>query len=115
MGHRLILGRVIGSVWATRKHEKIARSKLLLIRPYFWYSPPHEVGHLVAIDDVGAGTGDDVIVALGQPGRRMLGDPNAPVEASVLGIVDRVMLARAQERPLRTLDGEVPDRWWTAP
>lgn len=109
----MILGRVVGHVWATRKHAKIARVRLLLVRPYFWYNPPHETGHVVAVDLVGAGPGEDVIVCLGEPARRTLGDANAPVEASVMAIVDRVEMRRETfgARGLRTLDGEIPERW----
>lgn len=68
----MILGQVVGEVWATRKHEGLAGSKLLIIRPHLWYDPPFEVAHLVAIDTLGAGVGEDVIVCLGEPARQWL-------------------------------------------
>jgi ethanolamine utilization protein EutN len=89
----MILGRVIGQVWATRKDARLARAKLLVIRPHAWYQPAWATRHLVAVDDVHAGIGDDVVVCLGQPARLSLGSDNVPVDAAVLGVVDRVDLA----------------------
>lgn len=94
----MILGRVVGEVWATRRHPGLGRTKLLIIQPHYWYDPPFEVGHLVAVDPVGAGVGEDVVVCMGDPARRALaGDaassgpsPNLPVDAAVAAIVDRV-------------------------
>jgi len=86
----LILGRVVGEVWATRKHATLEGRKLLVVRPHLWYAPTHDVEHLVAVDPVGAGVGEDVVVCMGEPARRALGSHNLPVEAAVCAIVDRV-------------------------
>jgi ethanolamine utilization protein EutN len=88
----MILGRVIGEVVATRKHAAYDGRKLLIVRPLVWYAPSHEVGHVVAVDTIDAGIGDDVVVCLGTPARRALGGRNLPVEAVVCAIVDRVTL-----------------------
>lgn len=86
----MILGRVIGQVWATRKNPRLDGQKLLLVRPLAWHRPDHETDHLVAVDPVGAEVGQDVVVCLGMPARKELGDWRFPVEASVAAIVDRV-------------------------
>ncbi|MBL6974435.1 MAG: EutN/CcmL family microcompartment protein [Deltaproteobacteria bacterium] len=86
----MILGRVIGQVWATRKNPRLEGQKLLLVRPLAWHRPDHETDHLVAVDPVGAEVGQDVVVCLGMPARRELGDVRFPVEASVAAIVDQV-------------------------
>ncbi len=100
----MILGRVVGEVWATRKHAALDGRKLLIIAPYLWYAPSHDVGHLVAVDPVGAGVGEDVIVCMGAPARRALGSSSTPVEAAVCAIVDRVELAAdVGARPLAWL------------
>jgi len=100
----MILGRVVGEVWATRKHVALDGRKLLIIAPYLWYAPSHEVGHLVAVDAVGAGIGEDVVVCLGDPARRSLGSTSIPVEAAVAAIVDRTQLAPPAERGKRPLE-----------
>lgn len=89
---QLILGRVAGTVWCTRKHHKLTHLKLLLIAPHFHYNLTHDARHLVAIDTLGAGVGEDVVVCLGAPARWSQGDLNLPVDAAVLGIVDRCQM-----------------------
>ena len=44
----MILGRVGGFVWATRKDPRLHRGKLLVVAPHGWYDPPQEVGHYYA-------------------------------------------------------------------
>src|SRR5438105_11636672 len=88
----MILGRVIGELWATRKDERLARAKLLVVRPHGWYEPRWQTRHLIAVDDVDAGIGDDVVICLGQPARWSLGGENVPVDAAVMGVVDRIEL-----------------------
>jgi ethanolamine utilization protein EutN len=90
----VILGRVVGTVWATRKDHRLSHNKLLLVRPYFYYNPSHEAEQIVAVDRVDAGVGDDVVVCLGAPARGSLGGVNYPVDAAVLGVVDRCQLSR---------------------
>jgi len=88
----MILARVIGHVWAARRDARLQRAKLLVVRPHAIYEPAFATRHLVATDDVDAGVGDDVIICLGAPARASLGDNNMPVDAAVLGVVDRVEL-----------------------
>jgi ethanolamine utilization protein EutN len=106
----VILGRVVGRVWATRQDARLAGAKLLVVRPHGAYEPALATGHLVAVDHVDAGVGDDVVVALGRPARLAPGgqagaaaqpsDDNQPVDAAILGVVDRVELdAAASARP----------------
>jgi ethanolamine utilization protein EutN len=90
----VILGRVVGQVWATRKNPYLAGRKLLLVRPLAWHRPDHDAGHVVAVDPVGAEVGEDVIVCLGLPARWAMGDVRYPVEASIAAIVDRVEVYR---------------------
>jgi microcompartment protein CcmK/EutM len=117
----VILGRVVGEVWGARRHHALDGRKLLLVRPHFWYAPAHEAGALVALDAVGAGVGEDVVICLGDGARRTLQpgpadapSPNLPVDAAVLGIVDRVELAADRgARPLTFVGGgSVPEREW---
>jgi ethanolamine utilization protein EutN len=93
----MILGTVVGTVWATRKNPWLENLKLVVVRPRCLYDPAHDVGHLVAVDGLEARVGQDVVVCLGWPGRRDLGDDRYPVEAAVAAIVDRVELAPGQE------------------
>ena len=113
----MILGRVVGFVWATRKDARLRAGKLLVVAPYGWYDPPHPSGHLVAVDNLDAGLGDDVVVCLGAPARWQQGGVNLPVEAAVMAVVDRCDLSRAElgrGRPFAWLGGRPPERVeWT--
>lgn len=105
----MILGRVVGEVWATRKHAALDGRKLVLVRPYLWYAPFAETSHLVAVDAVGANPGEDVVVCLGDGARRTLGASNLPIEAAVMAIVDNVEIAAdVGKRPLTFVDGIAP-------
>jgi ethanolamine utilization protein EutN len=101
----VILGRVVGQVWATRRDPRLSRARLLVIRPHGVYEPAFASGHLVAVDDVDAGVGDDVIVCLGAPARASAGGDDMPVDAAVLGVVDRVTLTAA---PAMAAEGAAP-------
>lgn len=105
----MILGRVVGEVWATRKHAGLDGRKLLIVRPYLWYAPLAETSNLVAVDGVGANVGQDVLVCLGDGARTTSGGANLPIEAAVMGIVDRVEIAAdVGRRPLTFVDGVAP-------
>jgi ethanolamine utilization protein EutN len=93
----MILGRMVGTVWATRKNPRLENFKLAIVRPYFWYNPSHDVEHVIAVDQVGAEVGQDVLVCVGQPGRWVAGDSRCPIEASVMAIVDSVEIERGTE------------------
>jgi microcompartment protein CcmK/EutM len=67
------------------------------------------VGHLVAVDAIGAGIGEDVIVCMGDPARRSLGSTSLPIEAAVCAIVDKLELAADRgARPLTFVGGAPP-------
>lgn len=98
----MILGRVVGNVWASEKDPRLERCKLLIVRPYGSYELGPAAEQVVCVDTLGAGVGEDVVVCLGWPARDHLGGHNLPVEAAVMAIVDRCQLSReaAAERQL---------------
>lgn len=88
----MILGRVIGNVVATRKHGKFHGSKLLLVHPLDLDGAP-EGEPLLAVDSVGAGVGERVLVVVeGRSASQAMRLTKAPANAAVVGIVDRVDL-----------------------
>jgi ethanolamine utilization protein EutN len=85
----MILARVVGTVVATRKDEKLVSSKLLLARPV----DPHgkvDGGYLVAVDTVDAGFGETVLIVSGSSARMASGMKDCPIDAAIVGIVDTV-------------------------
>jgi ethanolamine utilization protein EutN len=90
----MILGRVVGQVWATRRDARLSRAKLLVVRPTGIYEPAFDgptcgARHLVATDDLDAGVGDQVVICLGAPARASAGGNDVPVDAAVMAVVDR--------------------------
>ncbi len=84
----MIIGKVTGSVVATRKNEKLVGSKFLVIEPISGMSRGSSHEKFVAVDHVGAGIGDIVLVSQGSAARLACADPEAPCDAAVVGIVD---------------------------
>lgn len=87
----MILGRVIGSLWATAQHPSFDPVRLVLVVPEDPLTG--EVGGptVLAVDSVGSGSGDTVLVVYeGSSSRQVLADPRTPAEAVVVGIVDRM-------------------------
>ncbi len=82
---KMIIGTVVGSIVATRKNEKLVGQKLLIVRPV---DGMEEKKEFVAIDNVGAGIGEVVLVARGSAARIGCGLAEAPVDAAIVGIVD---------------------------
>ena len=85
----MILARVVGTVVATRKDERLVSSKLLLAQPIEPDGQPRG-HHLVAIDTVDAGAGETVLIITGSSARMAEGLRDAPVDAAIVGIVDAV-------------------------
>jgi ethanolamine utilization protein EutN len=84
------LARVVGTVVATQKHRKFEGSKLLMVQPVNLDDTPRGAT-LLAVDGVGAGVHEKVLIVLeGRAAGEALGRKGAPVDAAVIGIVDRV-------------------------
>ncbi len=85
----MIVGKVIGNVWATRKEEGLTGMKLMVVRRLD-ASTNEALDSLVAVDFIGAGIGDRVLVAMGSSARNVGGIADAPVDATIVGIIDEV-------------------------
>ena len=97
----MILARVEGSVIATKKNAKMTGHKFLVVRPLVIDSPTATAfkagsSTLVAVDSLGAGEGDVVLVVQGSSARLAADDKDSPVDAVVIGIVDQVDIAKHQ-------------------
>ena len=79
----MIIGRVTGSIVSTRKCDNLIGNKFMVVEPL---ENMGALGRLVAIDNIGAGIGETVLVALGSAAR--VGLEQAPVDAAIVGIVD---------------------------
>ena len=82
------IGRVIGNIWATRKDERLAGLKLLVIQPLDLLKDSPVEHPIVAADIIGAGVGEKVLYVGGSAARSAAGSRDIPVDATVVGIVD---------------------------
>ena len=80
--------KVIGNIWATRKEEKLAGLKLLILQPLNLLDDSPVEYPIVAADIIGAGGGEKVIYVGGSSARGAAGSMDIPVDATVVGIVD---------------------------
>ncbi len=87
----MILARVVGTVVATRKDPRLEGKKLLIVKPV---SPEghDESGYVVAVDTVGAGFKETVLVVSGSSARMAEGCKDIPVDTAIVGIVDDLRL-----------------------
>ncbi|MBI3924882.1 MAG: EutN/CcmL family microcompartment protein [Armatimonadetes bacterium] len=86
----MILGRVVGTVVCTQKDPKLEGVTFQLIAPLNIASLASDGKPFVAIDSVGAGTGEVVLVAQGSSARQTTQTLNTPCDAVIMGIVDAV-------------------------
>ncbi len=82
----MIVGKVVGSVVSTRKNDNLVGSKFMVVEPLAELGNPNK--KIVAVDNVGAGIGELVLVALGSAARIGCNMSDAPVDAAIVGIID---------------------------
>jgi microcompartment protein CcmK/EutM len=85
----MILGRVVGTVVATRKDERLLGTKLLVVR-HVDLRGKDEAGYMIAVDTVNAGPNDKVLIVTGSSARMASGLKDVPVDAAIVGVVDAV-------------------------
>jgi ethanolamine utilization protein EutN len=87
------VGRVVGTVVATQKNEKLVGAKLLLVQPLDPSGAP-KGSAILAIDSVDAGIGDRVLLVQdGKAAIQALGRGVAAVDAAVVGVVDAMEMS----------------------
>lgn len=88
----MLLAKVVGTVVATKKDETLVGSKLLILKPLKQGLEEVEESDkvIVAVDSVGAGIGELVLMVTGTTASRVMNNDKAPVDAAVIGIVDDI-------------------------
>lgn len=82
----MIIGKVVGSLFSTRKSEKLVGNKFMIVEPV--ESMRNTGSRLVAIDIIGAGIGEYVLVTQGSAARIGCDMADAPIDAAIVGIID---------------------------
>lgn len=85
----MFIGKVVGSLWATRKDEKLNGLKFLLIEKQL---NEHEADPalVVAVDHVGSGIGESVLITTGSSSRLSFDGRSIPTDMVIVGIIDTV-------------------------
>lgn len=87
----MIICKVIGHVWATKKEESLSGLKLMVVRE----DGKKSGDSFVAADIVGAGIGEKVLVVSGSTARKALGKDELPVDAAIVGIIDSLEIEKS--------------------
>ena len=82
----MLIGKVVGSVVSTRKCENLVGNKFMIVDVLEHMQSGAK--QLIAIDKIGAGIGEYVLVAQGSAARVGSGMPDSPVDAAIVGIID---------------------------
>ncbi len=80
----MLAGRVVGKIVSTRKNDNLVGNKFMIIEP----APGFPQNRIVAIDNIGAGIGEYVLVATGSAARIGCDMEHAPIDAAIVGIID---------------------------
>ena len=84
----MVIGKVIGTVVATRKEEELVGLTFLAGAPIDLVTGEVKSGGVIAVDAVGAGVGEVVLYASGSSARQTTITQNRPVDATIMAIVD---------------------------
>lgn len=89
----MFIGRVVGDVVSTHRHENLGEKKLQLVRRLD-LDGKEEGGEVIALDVIGVGVGERVLVVQeGGAARSLFNDKKIPVQAVIVGVVDELKMA----------------------
>jgi len=96
----MFLGKVVGTVWSTKKSPDLEGVRFLIVHPYDLDKEPTK-SIIVVADRMGAGTGEVVMCAFGKAARTAIGNQDMAIEAAVVAIVDRVDITETLSDEMR--------------
>lgn len=85
----MLIGTVVGNIWATRKEDGLIGLKFLVVQPDLIVKENLSQPVLIAVDRIGAGLGDRVMVTKGSPAS-YIEEKKLPIDALVIGIIDSI-------------------------
>jgi ethanolamine utilization protein EutN len=85
----MIIARILGTVVSTQKDERLLGKKLLIVKPIN-LDGSDQSSYLVAVDTVGAGFHERVIIVGGSSARLAEGNKDCPVDAAIIGVIDTI-------------------------
>ena len=94
----MIVGKIAGTVVCTRKEENLVGMKFLIVQKHTVDGKP-TTDYVVAIDAVGAGADEMVMVVSGSSARLTAKTKDRPTDATIIGIVDSIQLKKPDKKP----------------
>jgi len=85
----MIIARILGTVVSTQKDARLSGKKLLIVKPIN-LDGTDQSGYLVAVDTVGAGFHEKVIIVGGSSARMADGNKDCPVDSAIIGVIDTI-------------------------
>lgn len=105
----MLIGTVVGQVWATRKEPTLEGLRLLVVQPYV-RGGGRTAETVIAVDPLGADVGERVLVVFGRAARHAIGrGQDIGFQTAIVGIVDGMEL-EAGEHVGQTSEGDEPAR-----
>ena len=89
----MVLGRVVGTLVSTQKEELVENTKLLLVEKINAKTMKAKGDYAVAIDSVGAGVDDTVLLVSGSSARMTRASEGRPCDLSIIGIIDQIEMS----------------------
>ncbi len=83
----MLIGKVVGSIWATKKLDSFEGKKLLIVQPFNEDMKPEDK-FIVAVDTVQAGKGDTIFYATSKESAIPFKNDKMPADAAIVGIID---------------------------
>lgn len=85
----MIIGRILGTVVSSQKDERLQGKKLLIVKPID-LDGSDQIGYIVAVDTVGAGFHEKVLVVGGSSARMAEGNKDCPIDSAIIGVIDTI-------------------------
>ena len=85
----MIIGRILGTVVSSQKDERLLGKKLLIVKPIN-LDGSDQNGYVVAVDTVGAGFHEKVIVVGGSSARMAEGNKDCQIDSAIIGVIDTI-------------------------
>ncbi len=85
----MIIGRILGTIVSTQKDERLIGKKLLIVKPIN-LDGTDQSGYVVAVDTVGAGFHEKVMIVGGSSARMADGTKDCPVDSAIIGVIDTI-------------------------
>jgi microcompartment protein CcmK/EutM len=89
----LVLGKVVGTVWATRKDENLVGLKFMVVK-HIDLDYKEKEQFIIAVDSVQAGIGDTVLVTTGSSARQTELTKNKSIDAVIMAVVDKLDISK---------------------